>query len=109
MLNPYAILGVSRQATDKEIRQAYFSLVRQYPPEKDPVRFKEIRAAYESLKDDASRTSTYLTQFEEPDVDFSKLTTKPFPQKPEYRWIILGDDRFSDLRRIDFESDKRDV
>lgn len=109
MLNPYAILGVSRQASDAEIRQAYFKLVRQYPPEKDPNKFKEIRAAYDSLKDETARMNTYLTHFEEPDTGFTALERRALPAKVEFRWILLGDERFSDLRRTDFEADKHDV
>lgn len=45
----YEILGVSRDADEKEIKKAYFKLVRQFSPEKDPEKFKEIREAYEYL------------------------------------------------------------
>jgi len=109
MLNPYAVLGVSRQATDAEIRQAYFARVRQNPPEKDPAKFKQIRAAYEALKNEAERARTALTQFEEPSLSFAALPSRELSQTVEYRWMILGDDRFSDLRRTDFEADVRDV
>ena len=45
----YQILGISAGADKKEIKKAYFKLVRQYPPEKEPERFQEIREAYENL------------------------------------------------------------
>lgn len=48
-MNDYEILGISRDADAKEIKRAYFRLVRQYSPETDPVRFQEIREAYEHL------------------------------------------------------------
>lgn len=57
----YEILGVSRNATDKEIKQAYRRLVRQYHPDLNPnskeaeERFKEIQEAYEVLSDPEKR------------------------------------------------------
>jgi curved DNA-binding protein len=57
----YAILGVSRNATEKEIRQAYRRLARQYHPDLNPgdkqaeARFKEIGEAYEVLSDPEKR------------------------------------------------------
>ncbi len=47
----YEILGVKQGAAQTEIKKAYFSLVRQHSPEKDPEKFREIREAYEHLKD----------------------------------------------------------
>ena len=62
--DPYASLGVNRRADDDEIKRAYFEGVRRYPPEKDPERFKEIRAAYERIKsaDKRAQTDLFLLQ-----------------------------------------------
>ena len=57
----YAILGVSRTATEKEIKAAYRRLARQHHPDVNPgnkaaeARFKEINAAYEVLSDPDKR------------------------------------------------------
>ena len=57
----YQLLGVSRGASEKEIRQAYRRLARQFHPDLNPsdkaaeVRFKEISEAYEVLSDPDKR------------------------------------------------------
>ena len=51
----YDNLEVSPTATKEEIKRSYFRLVRRFPPEKEPERFKVIRTAYETLSDSKLR------------------------------------------------------
>jgi curved DNA-binding protein len=57
----YAVLGVSRAATDKEIRQAYRRLARKYHPDVNPgnkdaeTRFKEVNESYQVLSEHDKR------------------------------------------------------
>lgn len=58
----YQIIGVSRDATQDDIKRAYRKLARKYHPDvsKEPeaeTRFKEIGEAYEVLKDPEKRTA----------------------------------------------------
>ncbi|CAN2041248.1 DnaJ domain-containing protein [Candidatus Magnetomoraceae bacterium gMMP-15] len=55
MLTHYISLGLSLDATDDEIRNNYLMLVRKYTPEKDPVRFRQINDAYETIKKERNR------------------------------------------------------
>lgn len=48
--DPFAILGLPREAGEAEVRARYLELVKKYPPERDPDKFREIRAAYEAAK-----------------------------------------------------------
>jgi len=53
--DPYHVLGVSKDATDAEIKRAYRKIARQYHPDRNPgdaaaeERFKAIQVAYESI------------------------------------------------------------
>jgi curved DNA-binding protein CbpA len=49
--DPFAILGVLPDADEAEVRARYLELVKQFPPERDPKKFQEIRQAYEAAKD----------------------------------------------------------
>ena len=54
----YQILGISRQADDKEIKRVYRQLALKYHPDKNPdseEKFKEINEAYEVLGDPEKR------------------------------------------------------
>ena len=64
-VDPYSELGVARTATPAEIKQAYFGLVRAYPPEREPQKFKRIRAAYEQLRDAERRIETDMLLLQE--------------------------------------------
>lgn len=58
--DPFAVLGIPRDADTATIKQAYFTLVREHPPERDPVAFKRIRAAYEQLRDPQQRMDAMM-------------------------------------------------
>ena len=60
----YDILGVSKDATLKEIKSAYKELSKKYHPDKeggDQEKFKEINNAYRILSDEAMRNDYDLT------------------------------------------------
>jgi len=59
--DPYTVLGVPREATKEQIKQAYRKLARTLHPDRDPGnaaaldRFKEVTVAYDILSDVAKR------------------------------------------------------
>lgn len=67
--NYYAILGVSREATNEEIKKSFRKLARQYHPDVNPGdktaedKFKDINEAYNTLSDETTRAEYDLRLF----------------------------------------------
>jgi curved DNA-binding protein CbpA len=61
MKDPYEILGVSKNATDEEIKKAYRLLAKKYHPDLNPnnkeavSKFKEINVAYKLIENKEAR------------------------------------------------------
>ncbi|MGQ0741793.1 MAG: DnaJ C-terminal domain-containing protein [Alphaproteobacteria bacterium] len=72
MRDPYEVLGVSRKASDAEIKKAFRALAKKHHPDRsgnDPAtvkRFQEINSAYELLSDKEKRA-----QFDRGEIDAS--------------------------------------
>ena len=111
----YNILGVNRNASEREIKQAYRKLARQYHPDVNPgdksaeEKFKQINEAYEVLSDKENRKKydkygdqwQYADQFEKagwqqaPGWDFRRGGTRVYFGEGDFG--SLFDDIFSDL------------
>lgn len=70
--DPTAILGVSAEAGDQEIRQAYLQKVKEFPPDRSPEQFERVRDAYETLRDPRRRTQRMLLAVD-PDAPLASL------------------------------------
>ncbi|MGN1004503.1 MAG: J domain-containing protein [Oscillospiraceae bacterium] len=63
--DPYSVLGVSHDASEDEIKQAYRRLAKKYHPDLNPGdpeaarKMNEINAAYEQIKNPAQRNHAY--------------------------------------------------
>jgi curved DNA-binding protein CbpA len=100
--DPYAVLGLPRTATAAEIKQAYFTLVRAHPPEREPDTFKAIRAAYERLRDPEQRTETDMLLLT-PWPESERKRRLPEPDLTLHREDVLAAARsLSDLERRDW-------
>lgn len=75
----YSILGVNKNASDKDIKSAYRKLAMQHHPDKggDAQKFSKISEAYETLKDPARRQ-----EYDNPTPQFQFNTSHPFGAHP---------------------------
>ncbi len=103
----YKILGVSKNASEKEIKSAYRKLARKYHPDvntEDPeaeTRFKEINEAYEVLGDPDKRTKydqlgTNWHRWQQQggrsqDFDWSQWATGPAGQRVHTQYVNMED------------------
>ncbi|MEO5730061.1 MAG: DnaJ domain-containing protein, partial [Byssovorax sp.] len=53
--NHYQVLRIERTVDERAIKKAYFTLIREFPPDKHPEEFKKLREAYEVLSDPVAR------------------------------------------------------
>ena len=83
MEDPFAILGVSFSADDSAIRKAYLNKVREFPPERDPDGFRQVRTAYEAIIDEEARLRHHL--FSEPIAQPSQLLAPWFEEENRAR------------------------
>lgn len=68
MSDPFKLLGVSYDADDEAVRRAWLEQVRRCPPDRDPERFKAIRAAYEQIGDLRGRLRYHLFDSAPPEL-----------------------------------------
>jgi translocation protein SEC63 len=83
--DPFSILGVDQDASDKEIKKKYRELSKTMHPDKggDPEKFKELAKAYMALTDEATRKN--WMEFGNPDGPGVTQFGIALP-----KWIIEG-------------------
>ena len=70
-MDPFKVLHLEAGADKQAVKRAYFRLIRQYRPEEEPEKFKEIREAYEYLQEapnlvTAQKITQIPTEFRHP-------------------------------------------
>ena len=95
LADPYAILGVGREATQAEIRKAYLRLAKKNHPDLHPgdtgaeARFKEITSANDILGDAGKRA-----RFDNGEIDASGTEVHRPPEREFYRQQADADGSF---------------
>lgn len=107
--DPYRVLGVDSAASQADVKRAYFTLIRQYPPETEADKFKIIRAAYEKLKNAKRRSETdifrvYPPHDWQPSTTSVQLDTAFHPNDAR-----LALRRWGELGRTDFREDFQEI
>jgi molecular chaperone DnaJ len=98
----YEFLGIKKDATEKDIKQAYRRLARKYHPDVNPgnksaeAKFKEINAAYEILSDKEKRSKydKYGDKWQYAD-QFEKAGAAGGPQTQYYEYSPGGETSFN--------------
>lgn len=103
--DPYVILNLERQASPEDVKRAYFQLVRQFPPEREPEKFQSIRRAYELLRDPERRALADLFLLQSP-------PDLPNRRRPSYDLGVHPEDIFQlalDLAATPIEEEFRPI
>src|SRR5687768_3489356 len=88
--DPYDVLGVQRNATQKDIQKAYRRLAKELHPDVNPGdktsehKFKELSAAYEIVGDAAKRA-----RFDRGEIDATgaeRPRSRPQYERPQYEY-----------------------
>lgn len=58
--DPRTVLGVAQDASDEQIRAAYLRKLKEFPPDRSPGEFEQVRDAYELLRDRRQRFRYFL-------------------------------------------------
>jgi len=92
MKNPYLILGLWEQRenlSDKQVQTAYLTLVKKFTPDRNPIRFQQIKEAYDQLKTHKKRLHYFLfnTSLADRDDLVEALLPKNKLKRPEIQLV----------------------
>ncbi len=100
MNDPYSVLGVSRDATQDEVKEAYRALARKYHPDNyddNPLKdlaaekMKEINEAYDQIISESKRKSGSAQHASSESQEFSEITIMIQQGKYEEAQLMLDE------------------
>ena len=108
MLDPYKTLEVSKNASADEIKKAYFKQIKQFPPEREPEKFKTIRSAYEQLKSPDKRAETDVFTLRDAEQEFEfpdEILNSSKMEIDDNDIVQILAEIFTDLNKTNFKDD----
>lgn len=88
--NPYDVLGLTREVTDEQVREAYLRLVRSFPPDTEPKTFNRVSEAYDKIKDERAR------------LEYDLFSTEPGIERP-FEALVAQMNTDGERRPLDYE------
>jgi curved DNA-binding protein CbpA len=107
--DPYVVLGLERGASQAQVRQAYFALVREHSPEKDSQTFKAVRAAYEQLGTEETQAETDLFLLQPPPAWHPPRSSPALDLAFHAEDALIALQAWDDIGHIDLTDDFREV
>ena len=110
--DPYKVLGVSPDASDEQIKQAYRRLAKQYHPDRNPGdaeaarKMQEVNAAYEQIKNPAKAGPTYGSSGGYGGYGGYQQSSGQY-QQSAYQYIIFG--RYAEALHLLAQDSNRDA
>ncbi len=86
--DPYQVLQVQPTASGEEVRQAYLKLVREFPPDRDPDRFRVIHQAYTRLSDPLVQAEALMKLSHDP-LDLRAVVASAATKRPRLPKLVL--------------------
>jgi curved DNA-binding protein CbpA len=91
-IDPYRVLGVEVGCTPEDARSVYLSLVRQFPPEREPDKFRQIHSAYEMIRKPLVQAQAIMSPkgFHQDLAEVISSNKNKLPQLPVLVLLALG-------------------
>lgn len=60
--DPFEVLGISKDASDRQVSKAFLAMARKYPPDRHPEEFARVQRAHKTLRDPVARAGMKLEE-----------------------------------------------
>jgi len=100
-IDPFKFLGLPEDASAESVRSRYLELVKKFPPDREPDKFRQLQAAYDAARDPLvlARKLLDLSMPDEPPSWQSVINRhENQPQKMTVDFLLSLGNRSSDYR-----------